>query len=61
MIATMFLIGAIVVIGQALFAFTFFIAGLQERENRAAILGGLQFLVMAGIAIAYVYPAITRN
>lgn len=59
MITLMFLIGAIVLVGQALLAFTFFVACIQERENRAAILGGLQLLVMACIAIAYVYPATT--
>ncbi|MBW2303993.1 MAG: reductive dehalogenase [Deltaproteobacteria bacterium] len=40
---------------QALIGLSFFLSSVWERERRAAILGGLQFLVMAGVFILFLY------
>jgi reductive dehalogenase len=57
MTTVVFLTGAALLIGQALFALTFFVASIREKENLAPILAGFQLLVMVGIAAVYIYLA----
>jgi len=46
-------IGAIGLIAQALIGLSYFVSSIVERENRASLFAGLQFLVMAAVLIAY--------
>jgi len=55
--ASIFSIGAAILMGQAVFGLAFLVASIRERENRASLLGGLQLLIMICAAIAYVSAA----
>ena len=52
------LLGYIVILGltvQAFIGLAFFISSIWEKEERASIFGGIQFLGMLGILILFIY------
>jgi reductive dehalogenase len=53
MLLILLVIGAIGLIAQALIGLSYFISSVWEKEKRASVLAGLQFLVMAAVLIAY--------
>lgn len=55
MITALLIIGGLGLIVQALIGLSFFISCIWEKEPRATVFSGLQFLVMSGVLLAYLY------
>ncbi len=52
-LAIALVIGAVGLIAQALIGLSYFVSSIVEKEKRAGVFAGLQFLVMIAVLIAY--------
>ena len=55
MLTVLIFIAALALIGQAFIGLTFFVSCIWEREKRATVLAGLQFLVMLALAVVFLF------
>ena len=52
-VTVLLVIGAVGLVVQALIGLSFFISCIREKERRATVFAGLQFLVMIGVLVIY--------
>ncbi len=55
MLTVLIFIAALALIGQAFIGLTFFVSCIREREKRATVFAGLQFLVMLALAVVFLF------
>jgi reductive dehalogenase len=57
MVAFLVVLAALGLVVQAVIGLSYFLSSLWEKERRASLFGGLQFLGMLGVLVAFLLPA----